>query len=107
MRSMLYILLPFMAAWAQPIPMANLDTQKLKVAVAAYQGKEATLLSDRDGEGGLALLKNSVFKDGTIEVELAGKPSAGSFAAARGFVGIAFPVQWAGSKDECIDRKSV
>src|ERR1017187_3357412 len=102
MRSMLYILLPFMAAWAQPIPMANLDTQKLKVAVAAYQGKEATLLSDRDGEGGVALLKNSVFKNGTIEVELAGKPSAGSFAGARGFVGIGFRVQGGGSKYECI-----
>jgi len=70
--------------------------------VAAYQGKQATRLIDRAGDGGLALLKGSSFKDGAIEVELAGKPSAGSFAAARGFVGIAFRVQSGGSKYECI-----
>jgi len=102
MKSMLCILLSSIAAWAQAIPIANLETQKLNAAVATYQGKEATRLIDRDGNGGLALLKGSSFKDGAIEVELAGKPSAGSFAAARGFVGIAFRVQSGGSKYECI-----
>jgi len=102
MKSMLCILLSSMAAWAQAIPIANLETQKLNAAVATYQGKEATRLIDRDGSGGLALLKGFSFKDGAIEVELAGKPSAGSFAAARGFVGIAFRVQGGGSKYECI-----
>jgi hypothetical protein len=102
MKSMICILLSSMAAWAQAIPIANLETQKLNAAVATYQGKEATRLIDRDGNGGLALLKGSSFKDGAIEVELAGKPSAGSFAAARGFVGIAFRVQSGGSKYECI-----
>ena len=102
MKSMLCILLSSIAAWAQAIPIANLETQKLNAAVAAYQGKEATRLIDHDGNGGLALLKGSSFKDGAIEVELAGKPSAGSFAAARGFVGIAFRVQTGGSKYENI-----
>jgi hypothetical protein len=102
MKSMICILLSSIAAWAQAIPIANLETQKLNAAVATYQGKEATRLIDRDGGGGLALLKGSSFKDGAIEVELAGKPSAGSFAAARGFVGIAFRVQSGGSKYECI-----
>jgi hypothetical protein len=46
--------------------------------VATYQGKQATRLVDRDGNGGLALLKGSSFKNGAIEVELAGKLSAGS-----------------------------
>jgi hypothetical protein len=102
MKSVLCILLPSVAAWAQAIPIANLETQKLNPAVAAYQGKQATRLIDRDGNGGVALLKGSSFKNGAIEVELAGKPSAGSFAAARGFVGIAFRVQSGGSKYECI-----
>ena len=102
MRSMLCILLSSMAAWAQAIPIANLATQKLDAAVATYQGKQATRLVDRDGNGGVAVLKGSSFKNGAIEVELAGKPSAGSFAAARGFVGIAFRVQSGGSKYECI-----
>jgi hypothetical protein len=101
MKPMFCIVLPFAAAWAQPIPIASLETQKLNAAVMTYQGKQATRLSDRDGDGGIALLKNSVFKDGTIEVELSGKPSAGSFAGARGFVGIAFRIQ-AGGKYECI-----
>jgi hypothetical protein len=101
MKSLLCILLSSMAAWAQAIPIANLETQKLDAAVVTYQGKEATRLIDREG-GGLALLKGADFKNGTIEVELAGKPSAGSFAAARGFVGIAFRVQSGGSKYECI-----
>jgi hypothetical protein len=102
MKSMFYILLSSVAAWAQAIPIANLETQKLNAAVATYQGKPATRLADGDGNGGLALLKGSSFKDGAIEVELAGKPSAGSFAAARGFVGMAFRVQSGGSKYECI-----
>jgi hypothetical protein len=102
MRSMLCILLPSMAAWAQATPIANLETQKLDAAVVTYQGKEATRLSDREGGGGLALLKSSPFKNGTIEVDLAGKPSAGSFAGARGFVGVAFRVQSGGSKYEVI-----
>ena len=102
MRSMLYILLASMSAWAQAIPIANLEVRKLSAAVVTYQGKEATRLSDRGGDGGLALLKGSSFKNGAIEVELAGKPSTGSFAGARGFVGIAFRVQSGGSKYESI-----
>ena len=102
MRSIYCLLLPFIAAWAQPIPMANLETLKLDASVVTYQGKEATRLSDREGGGGLALLKGSAFKNGTIEVELAGKLSAGAAASARGFVGIAFRVQTGGAKYECI-----
>jgi hypothetical protein len=106
-RSLLYCLLPFallpcVAAGAQVIPIANLETGKLDAAVVTYQGKEATRGADREGSGGLTLLKNSAFKDGVIEVEVAGKPSAGSFAAARGFVGIAFRVQAEGAKYETI-----
>ena len=102
LRSLLGILLPTMAAWAQPIPIANLQTQKLDMSVVTYQGKESMRLVDREGGGGIALLKNSAFKDGAIEVELAGRPTAGSFAGARGFVGVAFRVQSGGSKYECI-----
>ena len=102
MRMTLGILLTSMAAWAQAIPIASLETKKLDATAATYQGKQATCLSDREGGGGLALLKGSVFKNGVIEVELAGKPSAGAFAGARGFVGIAFRAQSDGSKYECI-----
>ena len=102
MRSIFCIPLFSVMVWAQAIPTANLETQKLDAAVVSYQGKEATHLTDREGGGGLALIKGSAFKDGVIEVELAGQPSAGSFAGARGFVGLAFRVQSGGSKYEYI-----
>jgi hypothetical protein len=91
-----------MTVWAQAIPIANLDTRQLDAAVVTYLGKPATHLTDRDGAGGLALIKGSAFKDGSIEVELAGKPAAGAFAGARGFVGIAFRVHNGASKYEVI-----
>lgn len=102
MRSVLCVLLPSAAAWAQAVPVANLDTGKLNAAVVTYQGKEATRLIGQESGSGLALLKHSSFGNGVIEVELAGKPAAGAFAGARGFVGIAFRVQGGGSKYECI-----
>jgi hypothetical protein len=102
LRTLICVVVASFAAWGQAIPIASLETQKLEAAVVTYQGKEATRLSDREGGGGLALLKNSVFQDGTIEVELAGRPGSGSFGGARGFVGVAFRVQGGGAKYECI-----
>jgi len=40
-----------------------------------------------------ALVKDVSFRDGVIEVELAGQPAAGAGAGARGFIGIAFRIQ--------------
>src|SRR3984893_14323537 len=40
-----------------------------------------------------ALVKDVSFRDGVIEVDVAGQPATGAFAAARGFIGIAFRVQ--------------
>jgi hypothetical protein len=54
---MLCILLCSAAAWAQAIPIAKLETQKLNATVATYQGKQATRLIDGDGNGGIAVLK--------------------------------------------------
>ena len=41
----------------------------------------------------MAIVKGTDFKDGIIEVELAGQPLAGSDPSFRGFVGLAFRVQ--------------
>ena len=40
-----------------------------------------------------ALVKDASFRDGVIEVDLAGQPAAGAIAGARGFIGIAFRIQ--------------
>jgi hypothetical protein len=55
-----------------------------------------------NGSGGLAVLKEAPFHNGSIEVEVAGQPAAGSPTDARGFVGIAFRVQGGGAKYELI-----
>ena len=44
-----------------------------------------------------AVIKDATFRDGTIEVDLAGQPAAGASGAARGFIGIAFRIQGDGS----------
>ncbi|HEY2017025.1 MAG TPA: hypothetical protein VGH38_26150 [Bryobacteraceae bacterium] len=63
---------------------------------ATYQGKSAVrvdaLPNANNGES-YALVKGSRFHNGTIEVELAGKPAANAGEAARGFIGIAFRMQ--------------
>lgn len=102
MRRLLAMLVPAVAAWSQAIPVASIEAKNLDAAVVTYQGKEATQLFAREGSGGLGVLKNVRFQNGTIEVELAGKPSAGAAAGARGFVGVAFRVQGGGSKYEAI-----
>lgn len=57
-----------------------------------YEDQKALRLEGARGQNGeaLALVTDSEFTDGTIDVDLAGRPAAGSDAGARGFVGIAF-----------------
>jgi 3-keto-disaccharide hydrolase len=57
-----------------------------------YQGHKALRFDEEKNYAGeaVALLTGTEFADGTIDVDLAGVPGAGSDAGARGFVGIAF-----------------
>jgi hypothetical protein len=58
-----------------------------------YNGRKAIRLVEAsrgfDGNA-VALLDGLDFKDGTIDVDVAGRPAEGSVEAARGFVGVAF-----------------
>jgi len=66
------------------------------MSVATYQGKTAVrvdALPDAGNGRSYAIVKGSKFHNGTIEVDLAGKPAASAGAAARGFIGIAFRLQ--------------
>ena len=58
-----------------------------------YLGKKALRLIETtekySGEA-VALVNETSFGDGTLEVDVAGKPGAGSDTGARGFVGLAF-----------------
>ena len=65
-----------------------------------YKGRSAIQVLATPGTANAtsyALVKDVMFKDGTIEVDLAGKPAAGATGDARGFIGIAFRIQENGS----------
>jgi hypothetical protein len=69
---------------------------RVKLESVEYRGERAVRISE-DGEvpngEAYAIVKGSVFHNGEIEVQLAGRPAQGAFAAARGFIGIAFRLQ--------------
>ena len=74
----------------------QLEARGVSIANAIYQRKSAIRLdalpTAANGES-YAILKGSCFRNGTIEVELAGKPAANAGPGARGFIGMAFRVQ--------------
>jgi hypothetical protein len=74
----------------------QLEARGVSVASATYQGKSAVRLDALpnavNGES-YAIVKGSRFRNGTIEVELAGRPGANAGPGARGFIGMAFRLQ--------------
>jgi hypothetical protein len=73
--------------------------------VVTYRGRHALHLTPKAGHGTadedmIAIVTGPDFKDGTIEVEVAGAPRAGAPESMRGFVGVAFRVQEQGAKGE-------
>ena len=74
----------------------QLIPHKVKLESVDYLGKRSVKMTE-DGEVGLgeayAIVKDAVFHDGAIELELAGRPAAGAPGGARGFVGVAFRLQ--------------
>lgn len=79
------------AAFAQEL--SHLLPHRVKVASVEYKGRAAVKLTEdgvvRDAEA-YALIEGSEFHNGTIEVDLAGMPAAGSQTDARGFIGMGF-----------------
>ena len=71
----------------------SLTAHRVKIEETDYLGKRGVRIVE-DGEvpngQAYAIVKDSTFHNGRIEVELAGRPMPGTFAAARGYVGIAF-----------------
>lgn len=70
--------------------------KQVSIAQTTFKDRKAVQVVANAGAGNAesyALLKDVTFRDGVIEVDLAGQPADGAFAAARGFIGIAFRVQ--------------
>ena len=75
----------------------QLTPHRVKVEAADYLGKRAVKLTEdgqvANGEA-YAIVKGAAFNNGTIDVELAGRPAdAVAGTTARGFIGIGFRLQ--------------
>ncbi len=72
--------------------------------IGTYDGRRALHLlplpNHPPDDSPLAIVKDTDLKDGTIEVDVAGSPRAGTDPGNRGFIGVAFRVQGHGSKAE-------
>ena len=74
----------------------RLTGKNVTIAQVTFKGRSAIQLiatPDAANASSYAVLKDTSFQNGTIEVELAGQPAAGAAAGARGFIGIAFRLQ--------------
>ncbi len=73
--------------------MDKLVPHNVKLESVDYLGKQAIKITEQgqiaNGEA-YAIVKDTVFHNGAIAVELAGRPAAGAEGGARGFIGIAF-----------------
>lgn len=92
-------------------PLSSLQGLKLRNVSAepvTYEGRKAMRVVEPSGQKeqatgeSLVIIEGTDFQNGVIEVEVAGKPAAGAFEGARGFVGVAFRVAPDASKFECI-----
>jgi hypothetical protein len=108
------LLLTLLAATANAAPhtymLKSAKGLELRNAVAeevTYRGRHALRIVETGRDGGsdqspsLAVLPDSQFENGVIEMELAGKPHDNATGGARGFIGVAFRVASDASQFEC------
>jgi hypothetical protein len=80
----------------------DLELHNVSAAPALYEGRQALcMIEERMGEGGIAVLPASNFRDGVIEAQVVGICRPDAPPDMRGFVGIAFRVQPQGASYEC------
>lgn len=74
----------------------QLAGKNVSIAAVNHQGRNAVQVIAAPGAANAssyAVVKDAVFRDGTIEVDVAGQPAGGAGSGARGFIGIAFRLQ--------------
>ena len=98
--------------YAQSMTTVSLNSPKdrklrnVKAEQVQHKGRQALRVTDTGLENStyddrLLILTGTNFKDGVIELELAGETLPTASATARGFVGVAFRVANEGDKFEC------
>jgi hypothetical protein len=82
----------------------NLVSVNVEISEEPYLGRESVKVFDKgeNTEVKFAKIENLDFKNGMIEIDVAGKPLEGASEQARGFVGIAFRISNNNSRFECI-----
>lgn len=74
----------------------RLIAKNVSIAQTNYKGRSAIQVVATLGAANAtsyAVIKGALFRDGVIEVDLAGQPAATADGGARGFIGIAFRLQ--------------
>jgi len=74
----------------------RLEGKNVSIAKTNFKGRDAIQViaaPDAANATSYAVVKDVSFRDGVIEVDLAGQPAAGAGSGARGFIGIAFRLQ--------------
>lgn len=74
----------------------RLEGKNVSLAQVDYKGRSAIQLiaaPEAPNASSYAVVRDVLFRDGAIEVDLAGQPAAGAGGGARGFIGIAFRLQ--------------
>ncbi len=95
--------LPLVALLAVPLAAQTADRlagKNVSLSQTNFKGRGAVQIiatPEAANATSYAVIKDATFRDGAIEVDLAGQPAAGANGAARGFIGIAFRIQGDGS----------
>ncbi len=101
------ILLSGMALGAQqgiPITPANLTLDGVVASTVRHEGRDALRLIEADPKrgGGMAIVNGMAFRDGTIEVDVAGRRGPTAAPDDRGFIGVVFRLTADRGKSEYI-----
>jgi hypothetical protein len=75
---------------------SDLEAHNVSIGQTRYNGRDAVKVVAAGTAGNATsyvVVKDVQFRDGTIEVDLAGQPAAGASSGARGFIGMAFRLQ--------------
>ena len=74
----------------------RLAAKNVSIAQTNYKGRGAVQVvanPEAANATSYASIKDASFRNGSIEVDLAGQPASGAFEGARGFIGVAFRIQ--------------
>ncbi|MEP7269694.1 MAG: hypothetical protein ABI844_18905 [Saprospiraceae bacterium] len=84
------------ASFSQSIKLLpeKMDAVNVKVSEATYKGKKAvSVIGNNYNAEELAIIKDIMFKNGTIELDVSGDRLPGTDTNFRGFIGLAFRLQ--------------